>query len=75
MKQSERIEIIRQAHKKVLEEQGAFISQLLPSTKEDVEDEFEHLDSIDHEKPIDFDNDENEVDMENISPSMRELYS
>lgn len=75
MKQSERIELIRKAHKKVLEEQGAFISELLPVTKEDVEDEVEQLDSIDHEQPVNFDNDENEVDMENISPSMREIYS
>ena len=72
MTQSERIELIRQAHQKVLEEQGAFISQLLPSTKEDVEDEVEQLDSI--ERPVDLD-DESEVHMDTISPSMRELYS
>ena len=72
MKQSERIELIRQAHQKVLEAQGAFISQLLPSTKEDVEDEVEQLDSI--ERPVDLD-DESEVHMDTLSPSMRELYS
>ena len=75
MTQSERIEIIRQAHEKVLLEKGGFISQLLPSTKEDVQDEVEHLDAVDHVKPVDFDADENEVDMDSISPTMRGVYS
>ncbi len=75
MTQEERIELIRQAHQAVLAQEGAFIEELLPPTQEDVEDEAEHLDSLDHAQEIDFDSDENEVDMNNISPSMRELFT
>ena len=75
MTEEQRIEIIRQAYRKTLQEEGGFISELLPNTKADVEDEVDHLDSIDHDKPIDFDNDENEIDMNNISPTMRELFN
>ena len=75
MTPEERIEIIRQAHKQALLEEGGFISELLPSTKEDVEDEVDHLDALDHEKAVDFDNDENEVDMNTLSPQMRELFN
>ena len=75
MTQSERIELIRQAHQAVLEKEGAFIDELLPPTKEDVEDEAEHLDALDHEQEVDFDNDENEVDMESVSPAMREVFA
>lgn len=75
MTQEERIKLIRQAHQKVLADEGAFISELLPTTQEDVEDEAEHLDSLDHPQKVDFDSDENEVDMNNISPSMRELFN
>ena len=72
MTQSQRIELIRQAHQAVLKAQGAFIEELLPPTREDVEDEVEQLDSI--EQPVDLD-DESEVHMETLSPAMRELYS
>ena len=75
MTQEERIKLIRQAHQKVLADEGAFISELLPTTQKDVEDEVEHLDSLDHAKEIDFDSDENEVDMNTLSPQMRELFS
>jgi len=75
MTQEERIELIRQAHQAVLAQEGAFIEELLPPTQEDVEDEAEHLDSLNHAQEIDFDSDENEVDMNNISPSMRELFT
>ena len=71
MTQSERIELIRQAHQAVLAQEGAFIEELLPPTKEDVRDEAEHLDALDHEREVDFDQDENEVDMNLISPAMR----
>ena len=66
-----RIKLIREAHAKVLTEQGTFIAELLPSTQEDVLDEAEHLDSLDHVKAVDFDHDESEVDMDTISPAMR----
>ena len=75
MTQEERIELIRQAHQKVLADEGAFISELLPTTQKDVEDEVEHLDSLDHAQEVDFDSDENEVDMNTLSPQMRELFS
>ena len=74
MTQSERIEMIRQAHQAVLAQQGAFIEELLPPTQEDVRDEADHLDALDHEEKVDFDNDENETDMENVSPQMRGAF-
>ena len=43
---------------------------LLNAQKEDVEDETYFLET---EKEVDFDSDENEVDMETISPTMREV--
>jgi hypothetical protein len=75
MTQSERIELIRQAHQAVLAQQGAFIEELLPPTQEDVRDEADHLDALDHEGKVDFDNDENETDMENVSPQMRGAFA
>ena len=49
---------------------------LIDANKEDVLDECEQLDSYEREEEkVDFDQDENEVDMENLSPSMRVLYS
>ena len=69
-----RLDIIREAHAKVLNEQGAFIAELLPTTKEDVEDESSHLDALDHAQEVDFDSDENEVDMNTISPEMRGAF-
>ena len=70
----DRIQLIREAHAKVLAEKGQEITELLPVTQEDVLDEAEHLDALDHEKQTDFDNDENEVDMNTISPLMKEIY-
>ena len=66
--------MIREAHAKVLAEKGHQITELLPVTQEDVLDEIEHLDALDHEKQTDFDNDENEIDMNTISPLMKEIY-
>jgi len=75
MTQSERIELIRQAHQAVLAQEGAFITELLPTTQEDVLDEADHLEALDHEEKVDFDADENEVDMENVSPAMRGAFA
>jgi hypothetical protein len=75
MTQSERIEMIRQAHQAVLAQAGAFIEELLPPTEEDVRDEAGRLDALDHEEKVDFDNDESETDMENVSPQMRGAFS
>ena len=75
MTTEERIELIRQAHQAVLAQEGAFIEELLPPTQEDVRDEADHLDALDHEEKVDFDNDENETDMENVSPQMRGAFA
>ena len=69
----DRIQMIREAHAKVLAQKGQEITELLPVTQEDVLDEIEHLDALDHEKQTDFDNDENEIDMNTISPPMKEI--
>lgn len=45
---------------------------LLPSTGEDVDDEYEQLEA--HVEKVD-ENDESLVDMNDISPTMRNLYS
>ena len=75
----DRIQIIREAHARVLAqqiaEQGASINELLPTTQEDVLDEAQRLDALDHEQEVDFDSDENEVDMNTISPQMRAIFS
>ena len=44
---------------------------LLEATNHDVEDEVDQLDSV--EESVDFDSDENEVDMTLLSPNMREV--
>jgi hypothetical protein len=46
---------------------------LLATTQEDVEDEFEQLETEVDSDPIDED-DENQIDMDAISPHMRKLY-
>jgi hypothetical protein len=55
-----------QETEKVVVEHG-----LLGTSKEDVEDEIENLDTI--EKEVDFDADESESDMTLLSPSMMEV--
>ena len=75
----DRIQLIREAHAQVLAEklakEGAVIDELLPATQEDVLDEAERLDSLDHVKAVDFDHDENEVDMDTLSPAMRAMFN
>ena len=75
MTEKQRIELIRQAHQGVITQAGASIEELLPPTQEDVRDEADHLDALDHEQKVDFDNDENETDMENVSPEMRGAFA
>ena len=70
----DRIQLIREAHAKVLAEKGQEIDGLLPVTQEDVLDEALHLDALDHEREVNFDDDENEVDMNTLSPAMREMF-
>ena len=92
----DRIQLIREAHAKVLnhrkmsagrnsepfaefgfDQDRGFkaTSNWLAFTQEDVEDEADHLVALDHEKEVDFDHDENEVDMDSLSPTMRAMYS
>ena len=71
-----RIELIRKAHAVALAEKGDIeLEGVLATNKDDVLDEAQHLDALDHEKNVDFDNDENETDMNNISPEMREMFA
>ena len=74
MIESERLEGWKKANEKWHEENGVSLSQgLMDYTKEDVEDEAESLDALQREESPDFDNDENEVDMDAVSPEMREV--
>jgi len=51
--------------------QGGIPRGLANHTEEDVRDEAQHLEALEVEEKIDFDADENMVDMENVSPTMR----
>ena len=71
-----RIELIRKAHAVALAEQGNIeLEGVLSTGKEDVLDEAQHLDALDHVEAVDVDADENLVDMEAISPAMREMFT
>ena len=47
---------------------------LLEASEKDVEDEFISLDAVESEEVEDFDSDENLVDMDSVSESMREIF-
>ena len=48
---------------------------LLEASEKDIEDEFVSLDAVESDKDDDdFDNDENLVDMDNVSGSLREIF-
>ena len=47
---------------------------LLEASEKEVEDEFVSLDAVEREESEDFDNDENLVDMDNVSGSFREIF-
>tara|TARA_Y100000310_G_scaffold285997_2_gene309825 strand:- start:780 stop:1067 length:288 start_codon:yes stop_codon:yes gene_type:complete len=47
---------------------------LLEATQSEVQDEFVSLDAVEREEVEDFDSDENLVDMEQVSDSMREIF-
>ena len=73
MTESERIAAIRNANKQWQLEHGISLSGgLMGYTKEDVQDEAKSLDALDHTDAVDFDNDENEVDMNTLSPDFRD---
>ena len=76
MTQDERLSVIEYAVKKITHKVGiSHEGGLMDYTEEDVEDEVENLESgvVAVEEKPDFDSDENEVDMDTISPSMREV--
>ncbi len=72
LSEAERLAIIANAVRVV---QGEIPQGLANHTAEDVEDEAQHLNALDHEEKVDFDNDENEVDMENVSLEMRKAFA
>ena len=47
---------------------------LLEATQSEVEDEFVSLDAVERDEVKDFDADENLVDMDQVSDSMREVF-
>ena len=76
MTQDERLSVIGYAVKEATHKSGVSLEGgLMDYTKEDVEDEVENLESgvIEVEAKPDFDADENEVDMDTISPLMMEV--
>ena len=76
IKKVSRIELIRKAHAVALAEKGDIeLEGVLATSKEDVLDEAQHLDALDHVEPVDFDSDENLVDMDAVSPAMREMFT
>jgi len=71
-----RIELIRKAHAVALAEKGdTELAGVLATSKEDVLDEAERLDALDHVEAVDFDQDENLVDMDAVSPAMRDMFT
>ena len=74
MTESERLNAIRKANDQWKAEHGVPLSAgLMDYTKEDVQEEAKSLDALDHTDSVDFDNDENEVNMTTLSPTMREV--
>jgi len=70
-----RIDLIRQLHQKVLAEENALIAGVIDYTKEDVTDEADQLHALDHITEVDYDGDENEIDMDAVSPAMRGMFA
>ena len=71
-----RIELIRNAHAVALAEKGNIeLEGVLATSKDDVLDEAQHLDALDHVEAVDFDSDENLVDMDIVSGSFRDIFS
>ena len=76
IKKVSRIDLIRKAHAVALAEKGDIeLEGVLATNKGDVLDEAQHLDALDHVEQVDVDADENLVDMEAISPAMREMFA
>ena len=76
IKKVSRIELIRKAHAVALAEQGDIeLEGVLSTDKGDVLAEAQHLDALDHVEEVDFDSDESLVDMDAVSPAMREMFA
>ena len=76
IRKDSRIELIRKAHAVALAEKGDIeLAGVLATNKGDVLDEAQHLDALDHVEEVDFDSDENLVDMDAVSPAMREMFA
>ena len=76
MTEDERLSVIEYAVKKATRQLGVSLEGgLMDYTEEDVQDEVENIDRgvVEVEEKPDFDSDENEVDMDTISPLMREV--
>jgi hypothetical protein len=76
MTEDERLSVIEYAAKKAAKESGASLEcGLMDYTEEDVEDEVRNFEYgvVEVEARPDFDSDENEVDMNTISPLMMEV--
>ncbi len=72
---TDRIELIRQIHQEVLAEENALIAGVIDYTKEDVTDEADQLHALNHITEVDYDGDENEIDMDAVSPAMRKMFA
>ena len=76
IKKVSRIDLIRKAHAVALAEKGDIeLEGVLSTNQGDVLDEAQHLDALDHVEAVDFDSDENLVDMDAVSPAMREMFA
>ena len=76
IKKVSRIDLIRKAHAVALAEKGDIeLEGVLSTNKGDVLDEAQHLDALDHVEPVDYDSDENLVDMDAVSPAMRSMFA
>ena len=68
-----RIELIRKAHAVALAEKGDIeLESVVHASVEDIEDE---VNGWTPSEEIDFDQDENLVDMDAVSPAMREMFT
>ncbi len=73
MTQSERIELIRKAHAVALAEQGnTELEGVLEVSTRDIEDE---TNGWTPSEEVDFDQDENLVDMTAVSPELKAIFS
>ena len=68
-----RIELIRKAHAVALAEKGDIeLEGVLVASIEDIEDE---VNGWTPSEEVDFDSDENLVDMDAVSPAMRDMFT